>query len=59
MESYSWPYANEAGEEEIITSDVLVLGGLLCGDCCGEKGTVRHGGGEGSDGEKWFSRDRL
>ena len=24
---YSWPYGNEVGQEEIIRSDVLVLGG--------------------------------
>ena len=28
-ETYSWPYANEIGDEETVTSDVLVLGGGL------------------------------
>ena len=28
---YTWPYANEAGQEEVIESDVLVLGGGLAG----------------------------
>ena len=26
---YTWPYANEAGQEEVIESDVLVLGGMM------------------------------
>ena len=30
-ETYSWPYANEIGDEETVTSDVLVLGGGLAG----------------------------
>ena len=28
---FNWPYANEIGQEETITSDVLVLGGGLSG----------------------------
>ena len=30
-ETYSWPYANEIGDEETVTSDVLVLGGGRAG----------------------------
>ena len=30
-EAYVWPYENEVGQEEIIESDVLVLGGGLSG----------------------------
>ena len=30
-EEYGWPYPNQVGQEEVIESDVLVLGGGLSG----------------------------
>lgn len=68
MESYSWPYANEAGEEEIITSDVLVLGGGLAGCYAAiaaarkgqsvtvvEKGATERSGSAGTGFDHWES----
>ena len=68
MESYSWSYANEAGEEEIITSDVLVLGGGLAGCYAAiaaarkgqsvtvvEKGATERSGSAGTGFDHWES----
>lgn len=65
---YSWPYANEAGEEEIITSDVLVLGGGLAGCYAAiaaarkgqsvavvEKGAAERSGAAGTGFDHWES----
>ena len=35
-QTYKWPYENEAGQEETLTCDVLVLGGGLSGCFCGD-----------------------
>lgn len=60
---YSWPYGNEVGQEEIIRSDVLVLGGGLSG-CFAAIAAARKGlsvvvvekgrGGEEWRGGNWF-----
>ena len=65
---YSWPYANEAGEKEIITSDVLVLGGGLAGCYAAiaaarkgqsvavvEKGAAERSGAAGTGFDHWES----
>ena len=39
---FNWPYANEIGQEETITSDVLVLGGGLSG-CFAAIAAARRG----------------
>lgn len=65
---YSWPYANEVGEEEIITSDVLVLGGGLAGCYAAiaaarkgqsvavvEKGAAERSGAAGTGFDHWES----
>ncbi len=66
--TYSWPYANEAGEEEIVTSDVLVLGGGLAGCYAAiaaarkgqnvvvvEKGAAERSGSAGTGFDHWES----
>ena len=42
MQELKWPYANEFGQEETVTSDVLVLGGGLAG-CFAAIAAARHG----------------
>ncbi len=42
MQELKWPYANEFGQEELVTSDVLVLGGGLAG-CFAAIAAARHG----------------
>lgn len=41
-QTYTWPYENEVGQEELIESDVLVLGGGLAG-CFAAIGAARKG----------------
>ena len=48
-QTYKWPYENEAGQEETLTCDVLVLEAafpMFCGDCRRPQGPVRHSGGK-------------
>lgn len=67
-DTYSWPYANETGEEEIVTSDVLVLGGGLAGCYAAiaaarkgmsvvlvEKGATERSGSAGTGFDHWES----
>ena len=67
-ETYSWPYANEIGDEETVTSDVLVLGGGLAGCFAAiaaarkgksvvlvEKGAVERSGSAGTGFDHWES----
>lgn len=66
--TYEWPYENEAGQEEIITSDVLVLGGGLSGCFAAiaaarkgqsvvlvEKGAAEKSGSAGTGFDHWES----
>ncbi|MBO5278675.1 MAG: FAD-dependent oxidoreductase [Lachnospiraceae bacterium] len=66
--TYSWPYANEAGEEEVVTSDVVVLGGGLAGCYAAiaaarkgqsvvlvEKGATERSGSAGTGFDHWES----
>lgn len=66
--TYEWPYENEAGMEEIITSDVLVLGGGLSGCFAAiaaarkgqsvvlvEKGATERSGSAGTGFDHWES----
>ena len=66
--TYEWPYENEAGMEEIITSDVLVLGGGLSGCFAAiaaarkgqsvvlvEKGATEKSGSAGTGFDHWES----
>jgi len=66
--SYRWPYANEIGEEEVVTSDVLVLGGGLAGCFAAiaaarkglsvvvvEKGAAKRSGAAGTGFDHWES----
>lgn len=66
--TYEWPYANEAGMEETITSDVLVLGGGLSGCFAAiaaarrgqsvvlvEKGATERSGSAGTGFDHWES----
>lgn len=66
--TYVWPYANEVGEEEIIESDVLVLGGGLAGCFAAiaaarkgqrvtlvEKGAAERSGSAGTGFDHWES----
>ena len=59
----NWPYANEVGQEEIIRSDVLVLGGGLSGCfaaiAAARSGLIRNAGGKRRDGEKRLGRNRF
>ena len=41
-QTYKWPYENEAGQEETLTCDVLVLGGGLSG-CFAAIAAARRG----------------
>lgn len=65
---YNWPYANETGQEEIIESDVLVLGGGLSGCFAAiaaarkglsvtlvEKGAAEKSGAAGTGFDHWES----
>lgn len=65
---YRWPYANEAGEEETVTCDVVVLGGGLAGCYAAiaaarkglstvlvEKGAVMRSGSAGTGFDHWES----
>ena len=65
---YSWPYGNEVGQEEIIRSDVLVLGGGLSGCFAAiaaarkglsvvvvEKGAAEKSGAAGTGFDHWES----
>ncbi len=68
MGEYQWPYENEVGQEEIVESDVLVLGGGLSG-CFGaiaaarkglsvvvvEKGATKRSGAAGTGFDHWES----
>ena len=66
--TYTWPYANEAGQEETIESDVLVLGGGLSGCFAAiaaarkglsvtlvEKGAAERSGSAGTGFDHWES----
>ena len=66
--TYTWPYDNEAGQEEIIESDVLVLGGGLSGCFAAiaaarkglsvtlvEKGATERSGSAGTGFDHWES----
>jgi len=68
MNAYQWPYPNEFGREETITSDVLVLGGGLAGCYAAiaaarkgqsvtlvEKGAISRSGAAGSGFDHWES----
>ena len=65
---YKWPYANEAGQEEWVESDVLVLGGGLSGCFAAiaaarkglsvaivEKGAIEKSGSAGTGFDHWES----
>ena len=67
-QTYIWPYPNEAGQEETIVSDVLVLGGGLSGCFAAiaaarkgqsvvlvEKGAVEKSGSAGTGFDHWES----
>ncbi len=67
-QTYIWPYLNEAGQEETIVSDVLVLGGGLSGCFAAiaaarkgqsvvlvEKGAVEKSGSAGTGFDHWES----
>lgn len=67
-EKYTWPYPNEVGQEEIIESDVLVLGGGLSGCFAAiaaarkglsvtlvEKGAAEKSGSAGTGFDHWES----
>ncbi|MDY3249470.1 MAG: FAD-binding protein, partial [Candidatus Choladocola sp.] len=67
-QKYTWPYENEVGMEETITSDVLVLGGGLSGCFAAiaaarkgrsvvlvEKGAVEKSGSAGTGFDHWES----
>lgn len=66
--TYEWPYKNEAGMEEVISSDVLVLGGGLSGCFAAiaaaqrgqsvvlvEKGAAEKSGSGGTGFDHWES----
>ena len=67
-EQYQWPYANEAGMEEVLSCDVLVLGGGLAGCFAAiaaarrgqsvilvEKGATERSGSGGTGFDHWES----
>ena len=67
-ETYKWPYENEAGVEETVKSDVLVLGGGLAGCFAAiaaarkgldvilvEKGAIEKSGSAGTGFDHWES----
>lgn len=66
--NYTWPYENEVGQEEMIESDVVVLGGGLAGCFAAigaarkgakvvlvEKGAVERSGSGGTGFDHWES----
>ena len=68
MKTYQWPYANEVGQEEVHTCDVLVLGGGLAGCFAAiaaarkgksvilvEKGATERSGSAGTGVDHWES----
>ena len=68
MEELKWPYPNEFGQEESVTSDVLVLGGGLAGCFAAiaaarrgqrvvlvEKGSTKRSGSAGTGFDHWES----
>ncbi|MCD8347936.1 MAG: FAD-dependent oxidoreductase [Lachnospiraceae bacterium] len=68
MNSYKWPYKNEIGQEETVTSEILVLGGGLAGCYAAiaaarrgksvvlvEKGATERSGSAGSGFDHWES----
>lgn len=68
MQNYDWPYPNEFGQSEELTSDVLVLGGGLAGCYAAiaaarkgasvtivEKGAIVRSGSAGSGFDHWES----
>lgn len=68
MEELKWPYANEFGQEETVTSDVVVLGGGLAGCFAAiaaarrgqkvvlvEKGATKRSGSAGTGFDHWES----
>ena len=67
-ETYKWPYENEAGVEETVKCDVLVLGGGLAGCFAAiaaarkgldvilvEKGAIEKSGSAGTGFDHWES----
>ena len=68
MSTYEWPYGNEVDQEEVVSSDVLVLGGGLAGCYAAiaaarkgksvvlvEKGATVRSGSAGSGFDHWES----
>ena len=68
MSTYKWPYGNETDQEEVVNSDVLVLGGGLAGCYAAiaaarkgksvvlvEKGATVRSGSAGSGFDHWES----
>lgn len=68
MQEMKWPYANEFGQEEVITADVAVLGGGLAGCFAAiaaarrgkkvvlvEKGATKRSGSGGTGFDHWES----
>lgn len=68
MKEYSWPYGNEMDQEEVVQSDVVVLGGGLAGCfsaiaarrkglsvCIVEKGAIEKSGSAGTGFDHWES----
>ena len=68
MSTYDWPYGDETGIEETISSDVLVLGGGMAGCYAAiaaarkgksvvlvEKGATVRSGSAGSGFDHWES----
>ncbi|MBT9777758.1 FAD-dependent oxidoreductase [Clostridium sp. MCC353] len=68
MSTYKWPYGNEVDQEEVVSSDVLVLGGGLAGCYAAiaaarkgksvvlvEKGATVRSGSAGSGFDHWES----
>ncbi len=68
MQNLKWPYENEFGQEEIVTSEILVLGGGLAGCYAAiaaarrgksvvlvEKGATERSGSAGSGFDHWES----
>lgn len=68
MNFYKWPYENEFGKEELVTSEILVLGGGLAGCYAAiaaarrgksvvlvEKGATERSGSAGSGFDHWES----